>query len=217
MNCWSFSVQNAKHKSNLLLFLHRINFYRRDRVGTSVKNPPVMWLWSFTKTLPITWQRWETHLTHTVIIIIIINTTPAKWYCNMCNPIVTHEIITLAIKFMVVLRVLGTRNTIYKLYYIIFFIAIFICIYHWPCVRSRWLVTSAKFCIYVFKDGGEGPFYYMALKKNTAKMIFVLFEHWKGIQLHAKVMAHFGLLVFWFHPDREITENLFNVTENILW
>lgn len=116
MNCWSFSVQNAKHKSNLLLFLHRINFYRRDRVGTSVKNPPVMWLWSFTKTLPITWQRWETHLTHTVIIIIIINTTPAKWYCNMCNPIVTHEIITLAIKFMVVLRVLGTRNTIYILY-----------------------------------------------------------------------------------------------------
>lgn len=86
----------------------------------------------------------------------------------MCNPIVTHEIITLAIKFMVVLRVLGTINIIY-IYYIIFFITIFICIYHWPCVRSRWLVTSAKFCIYVFKDWGEGTFYYMALKKTLKK------------------------------------------------
>ena len=29
-------------------------------------------------------------------------------------------------------------------------------------------------------------------------------------------MARFGFLVFYFHPDRKITENLFTVTENLL-
>ena len=54
--------------------------------------------------------------------------------------------------------------------------------------------------------------------KNIEKIIFVLvyFEHYKESQLCAKVMARFCFVVFLFNRDRELAENLFTATENIL-
>ena len=46
--------------------------------------------------------------------------------------------------------------------------------------------------------------------------MFFFFRAQKRSQLYAKVITRFGFLVFYFHADREITENLFTVTENVL-
>ena len=43
----------------------------------------------------------------------------------------------------------------------------------------------------------------------------MLSEHQKGSQLYAKLMIRFGFLIFFFHPDRKIRENLLTVMENI--
>ena len=105
-----------------------------------------------------------------------------------------------------------------------------ICVIDQARGQDGWILAEFSFCVFMDRDVveihknakrelGQYPVILTELAwsikellygiKSTEKIMFV-HVYFRALKRkpYAKVITHFGFLVFYFHPDREITENL---------